>query len=555
MEAPSDEVLIARIAQGDRMAMQVLFARYNVIIYRYLVRLVRNEATAEDILSEVFLDVWRQASRFEGRSQVRAWLISIARFKALTQLRRRAAVEAEEQPDAHLYEQEAMTSEFESKQEVLRRCLARLSSAHREIIDLVYYYEKSIEEAANIVGIPVSAAKARMYHARRRIRERLSAEGVVFGRLPDVEPVNELAETMGTSLAVIRSQMASAAREGELLEARAEMLSAPGRGRGGHEDETAQKELSAKDQRRQLTLAEMAAQLRTGRRRRSSREANEGGGHAGDDPPQETGRFGGLPETGGSGDGVEVSAFAPVAARPGDCVIVQVFIHGPEQGEEAAKQARRSDSEADLRGAATLDIAVKRGQIVRITLEAPELSIDEPVQCLVWRGKPSRRSFLVDLPTGSDRHSHALRVRVDVGETPIGSIRFSIKLDRTSRSRTYATEPRGDSARRYERAFLSHAHDDAADVLKIAQAFQAAGIEFFHDIVSLRAGSEWQKRLLEEIERCDLFLLFWTENAARSKWVRRETEYAVDCKKSLSRTCQTSSPSYSTARRRLGQRG
>ena len=68
MQTTSDEVLIARIAGGDRLAMQVLFARHHVRVYRFVLRLVHNEATAEDLISEVFLDVWRQADKFEGRS-------------------------------------------------------------------------------------------------------------------------------------------------------------------------------------------------------------------------------------------------------------------------------------------------------------------------------------------------------------------------------------------------------------------------------------------------------------------------------------------------------
>ena len=70
MQSTPDEVLIGRIANGDRLAMQVLYARYHVRVFRFVVRLVRDEATAEDVISEVFLDVWRQAGRFEGRSTV-----------------------------------------------------------------------------------------------------------------------------------------------------------------------------------------------------------------------------------------------------------------------------------------------------------------------------------------------------------------------------------------------------------------------------------------------------------------------------------------------------
>ena len=89
MQTTSDEVLIARIANGDRLAMQVLFTRHHVRAYRFVLRLVRNEATAEDLISDVFLDVWRQAGKFEGRSAVSTWILSIARFKALSALRRR----------------------------------------------------------------------------------------------------------------------------------------------------------------------------------------------------------------------------------------------------------------------------------------------------------------------------------------------------------------------------------------------------------------------------------------------------------------------------------
>ena len=71
----SDEILIGRIAGGDRLAMQALYARHHVKVFRFVLRLVRNEASAQDLISEVFLDVWRQAARFEGRSAVSTWIL------------------------------------------------------------------------------------------------------------------------------------------------------------------------------------------------------------------------------------------------------------------------------------------------------------------------------------------------------------------------------------------------------------------------------------------------------------------------------------------------
>ena len=94
MQTTSDEVLISRIAGGDRLAMQVLYARHHVRVYRFVLRLVRNEATAEDL---IFLDIKRQAGKFEGRSAASTWMLSIARFKALSALRRRPDQELDDE--------------------------------------------------------------------------------------------------------------------------------------------------------------------------------------------------------------------------------------------------------------------------------------------------------------------------------------------------------------------------------------------------------------------------------------------------------------------------
>jgi RNA polymerase sigma-70 factor, ECF subfamily len=95
-ETSSDAILVNRIAAGDKLAMQALFARHRTSVYRWLLRFVSNETLAEDLLSEVFLDVWRQADRFEGRSSVSTWLLSIARFKALSARRRQTEAELDE---------------------------------------------------------------------------------------------------------------------------------------------------------------------------------------------------------------------------------------------------------------------------------------------------------------------------------------------------------------------------------------------------------------------------------------------------------------------------
>jgi RNA polymerase sigma-70 factor (ECF subfamily) len=179
--ATSDEMLLEHIAGGDRSAMHTLYARHNVRVYRFVLRMLRDTTAAEDLVSQVFLDVWRTASQFEGRSQVSTWLLSIARFKALTALRQRK-YEDIDQDDVMEIADQADTPEASLDRSrtsaILRACVAKLSPAHREIVNLVYYHEKSVEEVATLIGIPASTVKTRMFYARKQLAELLKSAGV-----------------------------------------------------------------------------------------------------------------------------------------------------------------------------------------------------------------------------------------------------------------------------------------------------------------------------------------------------------------------------------------
>ena len=179
--ATSDEMLLAAIAKADRHAMHVLYSRHNVRVYRFVLRIVRDTTMAEDLVSQVFLDVWRTARQFQGRSQVSTWLLSIARFKALTALRQRRHEDIE-QEDVLEIADDSDTPEASldraSTSAILRACVAKLSPAHREIINLVYYHEKSVEEAGEIIGIPQSTVKTRMFYARKQLADLLKGAGV-----------------------------------------------------------------------------------------------------------------------------------------------------------------------------------------------------------------------------------------------------------------------------------------------------------------------------------------------------------------------------------------
>jgi RNA polymerase sigma-70 factor (ECF subfamily) len=179
LNAESDEALIKAVTAGDQPAMRTLYNRHNDRVFRFIVQLVTDAGRAEDLASEVFLDVWSQADRFEGRSQVLTWILSIARHKALSLLaqRRRRVAELDDiameliEDTADTPEQTVLNRDCSAQ---LRTCLAQMSREHREIIDLVYYHEKSVEEVVEIIHMPRNTVKTRMFYARKRLGRLLS---------------------------------------------------------------------------------------------------------------------------------------------------------------------------------------------------------------------------------------------------------------------------------------------------------------------------------------------------------------------------------------------
>jgi len=122
--------------------------------------------------------VWRTASQFEGRSQVSTWLLSIARFKALSARRRRTHAELNEVIEATVADSAdnaEVALEKKHEGEMLRSALTKLSPDHREIIDLVYYHEKSVDDAALSLSIPSATVKTRMFYARKKLAELVKA--------------------------------------------------------------------------------------------------------------------------------------------------------------------------------------------------------------------------------------------------------------------------------------------------------------------------------------------------------------------------------------------
>lgn len=180
--ALDDRSLITAVGEGDAGAFQTLYQRHRDRILSFLIGIVGNRAQAEEIMNEVFLAAWRSADRFEGRSQPLTWLMSIARNQAISVLRKQREVTGILDEVTYNLEDGAdgpqQHAERSDDAAILRRCIDKLSPTHRAIVNLVYYQDCSVSEAAQILSVPQNTVKTRMFYARKKLSGMLEAHGL-----------------------------------------------------------------------------------------------------------------------------------------------------------------------------------------------------------------------------------------------------------------------------------------------------------------------------------------------------------------------------------------
>jgi hypothetical protein len=221
-------------------------------------------------------------------------------------------------------------------------------------------------------------------------------------------------------------------------------------------------------------------------------------------------------------DVVECSVYGPRIARPGEEIMIAVFLHLGEQSNRAGFLAKATDLSATLRARCS-EIAIRRGATVEISCAVNTLFVDEPVQSVVWQGRLASCQFLITLPERSGGRSFFAVVRVSVDGSLVGNVKFRISSDPDAMGKGESL----GSLRRYGKPFVSYATRDRKEVLKRVQMLQILKTKFFMDLLSLDPGDRWEKKLYKHIDRCDLFLLFWSQAAKDSLWVLQEAEYAL----------------------------
>jgi molecular chaperone DnaK len=233
-------------------------------------------------------------------------------------------------------------------------------------------------------------------------------------------------------------------------------------------------------------------------------------------------------------DRVECSVFAPPTVSPGSTFLIQVFAHISSQTRDAMRRAKEFDADAVRRAIKTLESSVSKGTKLSFCLTMPGLRVDDPVQSLVWWGTTESVQFGVSIPKRYRLGKVVGTITISQDWIPVGHIKFTLAII-ASPAADHAYPPQsisavGEAARRYEMAFVSYASEDRTKVLERVQVLPVVGVRTFQDVLDLGPGERWENSLYRHIDESDIVLLFWSNAAKRSKWVRREVRYALDRK-------------------------
>ena len=184
---PEDEVkLLKAIAARDEAALAQLYDHYRIILFGLLMRILNNREEAEDVLQEVFLQVWRKAEDFdENRGRPFTWLVTLARSRGIDRLRTLAARERVAEAGAREAVEvisDAATDAFKSEQRgLVNKALAQLPDEQKRPIMLAYFDGLTQSEIATRLGAPLGTVKTRMRTGLMNLREQLAGKGESFG--------------------------------------------------------------------------------------------------------------------------------------------------------------------------------------------------------------------------------------------------------------------------------------------------------------------------------------------------------------------------------------
>lgn len=224
-------------------------------------------------------------------------------------------------------------------------------------------------------------------------------------------------------------------------------------------------------------------------------------------------------------DTVDFAVFGPNALAPGHRHIIDVWAYGAGDFETVKSKAAEVSREQVFGRKAGLP--VYHEAVIKLRLSMSGVDIADPSDTIIWHGDPTNASFAVALPASISESELTGTVQLSIDGVPFGKITFVAPIEGTDHAQTTDYERKFACIRR---AFASYASAERAEVLGRLQGMRAVcpDLDVFLDVLSLRAGDDWEARLRAEVPTRDVFYLFWSTAASSSEWVTREWRMALD---------------------------
>jgi len=227
-----------------------------------------------------------------------------------------------------------------------------------------------------------------------------------------------------------------------------------------------------------------------------------------------------------SSDRVTFGAFAPTSVAPGQSFVLDVWAHTAAQSQAVVEQAFALGRGKKI--GTKSDVSVARDAMLSVVLEIPTMCISDPTDNLLWCGEPSNASFIVDVPTDIPHGSHPGRAIILASGIPVTKLIFALTV--AEQSPLSSATPVRATEFAPKTAFASYSSRDRAEVLARVQGMQKVRpeLEIFVDVITLRAGQNWEEEIRRRVCSDDVFFLFWSEYAATSTEVEKEWRLALE---------------------------
>ena len=222
-------------------------------------------------------------------------------------------------------------------------------------------------------------------------------------------------------------------------------------------------------------------------------------------------------------DEVYSSIFAPAEVKRKSHLQVQVYLHLYEESEKVKSLAKESDKNAERRDYIPLSLKLKKGDKVDVEFNVyGETRLTSNRKSIVWQGSFTKCSFDYFVPKDIDVEELSCEVNLFVNGAMIGEMRFLTQIVETPRNLNPEI-----LSHRFNRIFISYAHQDAQQIKLLALAYKAQGVDYFYDRDSLAPGDVYEEKIFDYIDSSDLFVLCWSKNAAVSDYVAKEKGRAL----------------------------